>query len=92
MFFSVVPSLKGMARYAIRVGLTPGFYRDRIARRVAFPLSSIMLRMLGVRLVIGARHFMNVRGRCFAMMMPADKLSWPLNMRIELTWRLTLPG
>jgi hypothetical protein len=82
----------GMARSALRVGLKYDFYRDRIARRVVFPLSSIMLRMLGVRLVIGTRHFMNVRGRCFAMMMPADKLSWPSNMRIELTWRLTLPG
>jgi hypothetical protein len=67
-----------MARYAIRVGLTPGFYRDRIARRVAFPLSSIMARMLGVRLVSENHHFMNERGRCFAMMMPADKPSRPL--------------
>jgi hypothetical protein len=80
----VAPSLMGMARSALRVGLKYDFYRDRSARRVVSPLSLIMVWMLGVRLVIGNRHFMNVRGRCFAMMVPADKLSWPLNMRIEL--------
>jgi formate/nitrite transporter FocA (FNT family) len=74
-------------RYARLVGRISGFYRDRIVKRVAFPLSSIMVRMRGAQLATGNHHFMNARGRCFAMMMPVDKLFWLLNTQTALTLR-----